>query len=226
MNKLNVFIDTSAFSHLASIDIELNRCKPHKWLWNFFNVHTCESVKNEFKKNIKNASQNSKSINKILNNNKRLSNNKKVIPEVKHTKKIENKWLSKYYYNKSLSKKDEGERHLICSVAELIYHNKFNRVIVVLDDRDANKFIKKISDETQIAEVWTSLDLLIYLFFFYNNIPVNFVESAIRNIAGSSSFPINEWKQKGQLESDARLNLIKNYYNKINRTKKFKQIIV
>lgn len=219
MSKLNLLIDTSSLSHLALISVELNRQIPSVWLWKLFNIFTCNAVIDEFLDGISNRSGNEKAIGRKLSN-------KKVELRTKYTRTLEENWLHDHYYKISLSRKDKGERHLICSAVELVYYKELSRCIIVVDDQRAvNHFMQSVKSDINFGEIWSTLDLITYMFFAFRDVTVQFARDAIRDISGNISYPIRQYKKDGYSDQEARISISRDYFKKINQIKKFKQQI-
>lgn len=90
--------------------------------------------------------------------------------------------------------------------------------MIVTDDNTAvRKFIRPILKDHPIAEVWTTLDLLLFLYLTRKEVSQTFVKEAIRDIGGASSFSIFEFKDMGESEAERRIELVKTYHRKVDR---------
>jgi hypothetical protein len=215
MSKPIIIIDTNSLSHLS--EVEINREKSHRWLWKYFDIRTCRTIKNEFSKNINQATASSKVINKRLD---------KIIIADKYKEQIESRWLTKYYYKKSLSKEDEGQTHLATSIVELSYYKKFTQIILVTDDQKAiNTFLNDVKEDILFGEIWNTLDLIIYLYFIKRDFSKEAAKSLIRDIGSQSSYPFKKYCKKNDTEADGRINLLSDYNNKIDRIESLKNIL-
>lgn len=217
-SKPSIFIDANALSHISSID--LNKRKVSNWLWSYFEVKTCTAVKNEFLKNVNKRGADSKALSRKLNSDPNL------VPRSRHLSRLEQEWLSNEYYLKTLSKKDEGERHLVCIALEYLYKKNSSYVIIVTDDNSArNYFLKKILDDLPFGALWTSLDLILYMYFAFKDVSFEFAYNSIRDISSFDSYGFKEFRSGGETEADARQRMLSHYVNKLNKMKIFKQKI-
>lgn len=215
MSKPKIIIDTNSLSHLS--EIEINREKPNLWLWKYFDINTCRTVKNEFSKNINKASSGSRVINRKLD---------KFILNDRHKSKIEKHWITKYYYKKSLSKEDEGERHLATSIVEYSFYKKFTQIILVTDDQKAIKtFLNDIKQDILFGEIWNTLDLIIYLYFIKRDFSKDAAKSVIRDIGSQTSYPYKKYCEGNESEADGRIKMLKDYTNRIDRIESLKNIL-
>lgn len=215
--KTEIIIDCNSFSHLSAI--EINRQKPSTWLWKYFDVKTSTVIRDEFSIGIQNAPANSKAI------RRRLDNNDYILRPNRFTA-LQNNWLTNFYYMKSLSNNDKGERHLICSIIELHYYKKMPRGILVTDDLTAiDYFLDSIKKDTYFGSLWTSLDLLIYLYFYIKEVNYDDVATGIRDIISKSSFSAKRYKEKGNTDEFARQRMLGDYMRKLNNIKQIKQTL-
>lgn len=213
--KLNIFIDANSLSNLSLI--EINREKPSVWLWKYFNLLTCQAVKDEFSKHVSHATSNIKAINRKLNN---------IVISNSYFNIIEQKILENLYNIETSSKKDKGERHLLCCILEQIYFNNISNAVLVTDDQIArNKFLDKVKDDFNFWRIWNSLDLIIYLYFTRNNFSYTAAKEALRDVASLSSIPYKHFIKKGEPEEIGRQRLMKFYFDKIDKIKYFKNQI-
>lgn len=218
MGKQSLLIDTNALSHLSQVSIELNGRTVDKWLWALFNLHTCKAIRDEFHVGSNKASASYRAINKRLRGNEKNQNEVQTIPRLRHTDALESKWLSPRYYTKALGATDRGERHLICAAAELASKRTIGRFAIVTDDNTAVRtFIRPILKDHPIAEVWSTLDLLLFLYLTRKEVSKAFVKEAIRDIGGASSFSIFEFRDLGESEAERRIELVKLYHRKVDR---------
>ncbi|MCY1511903.1 hypothetical protein D9M68_463440 [compost metagenome] len=220
-NKVDIIVDSNALSHLASISIALNKEMPHKWLWKLFNVYICKSIKDEFLTNIDKAPANSKAIGKVL------VKNKSAVITASHTDTLERKWLSGHYYKKTLAKSDQGERHMVCVSAEMVYLALKGRLIIVTDDQTAVEgFITNVLNDNKFADVWTTLDLIIYMFYSFKEVSEDFAKDAVRDIGSMTSYSIKKYKRAGgQSDAETRLLIVKDYHNRIHNIKRIRTLI-
>ena len=225
MAKPSILIDTNALSHLSQVSIDLNGKSVDKWLWNIFNLHTCVAVRDEFKEGASKASASYKAINRRLKENGKNQNGVKTVPRLRHTRNLEAQWLAPKYYAKTLDDEDKGERHLLCAAAELAYSGSVGKFIVVTDDNTAlRKFIRPVMKDHLLAEVWTTLDRLVFLYLTRKEVTSRFAKDAIRDIGGAGSFSIFEFRELGETEAERRLELIKAYHRKIDCITKLRSV--
>lgn len=83
-------------------------------------MHTCATVRDEFKEGASKASAQYKALNRRLAENPRNENKLKTIPTLNHISTLETGWLAPKYYTKALTAQDKGERHLMCAGADTI----------------------------------------------------------------------------------------------------------
>jgi len=213
-------IDSNALSHIAYISSGLNKEMPHKWLWKLFNVYTCKSVKEEFLTHINKAPVNSRAIGKVL------KNNKTTIFNARHTNVLESKWLHNHYYKKSLTGVDLGERHLICVSAEMVYCAVKSKMVIVTDDQTAVKgFIAAVLSDNKFADVWSTLDLITYMFYSFKEVSEDFAKDAIRDIGSMNSYSIQKYKKNGYSDAETRIEIVKDYHNIIQNIKRIRTLI-
>jgi hypothetical protein len=212
--KVDIIVDTNSFTHLAQI--ELKGEKPSTWLWKYFNVKTSSVVRTEFSVGIQNAPSNSKAI------NRRLANNEYILNTTRFNV-LEPGWLVQFYYKKTLATTDLGERHLICSIAELQHYNVISRPVLVTDDLNAvDYFIKNVVNDLYFASLWTSLDLLVYLYFYSKDISFEEVVSGIRDIISRPSFSAKRYKERGVTDEFARQSMLGDYIRKLDHIRTIK----
>lgn len=213
--KLEVLIDTNAFSHLCQI--ELNRSKADKWLWKYLQVFTCTAVKNEFAKRVNNRTSTERSMLRAL------ERNQKSIPRTRKMGRLESNWLHPEYYKKQLRKDDEGERHLICTAVELVKEKKIGQIIIITDDYTAQtSFMDRIMEDISIGQIWNTPDLLTYLYLTNDSISFENIESAISDIIAVESMSWKKYKTNQDRQLDAMIKMKKYYLNKINQIKYLK----
>jgi len=216
--KPSIFIDANALSHISSL--ELNKNKATKWLWNFFDVKTCTTVKNEYLNKVNKRDGYSKAL------SRKLKSDSNLIPTTRSLVRLEKNWLATKYYTKSLSKHDEGERHLICVALEFIYKKKASQVFIVTDDLTArNFFLDKITKDIPYGKILSTVDLLLYMYFAFKEVSYEFTKSSIRDITSLDSYGFKAFRSNGDTESDARIKMCSFYIDKLDILKYFKQKI-
>ncbi len=213
--KLEVLIDANAFSHLCRI--ELNRSKADKWLWQYLQVFTCTSVKNEFAKRINNRTPTERSMLNVL------ERRQKSIPRTRKITRLEKNWLHPQYYKKQLKKDDEGERHLICTAIELVKEKQIGQIVIVTDDYTAQtNFMNKVVEEINIGQIWNTPDLLTYLYLTNDSINFENITDAVSDIIAIESMSWKKYKTRQDSQSDAMIKMKKYYLNKIDKIKYLK----
>lgn len=224
-NKLNIFLDANALQHLSSIELNTGKerkVKANKWLWDSFNVFTCKKVKDEFMDAPDSLGEN------IRATKRKLTRDTKLIPSSNYVNHLEKNWLAVNFYHGPLSKRDEGERQLICLAIENVKTKKLPQVVIVSDDLTARRnFMEDVKDNFPFGELWTSLDLVVYLYFVKKEFNFENAKDAIRDIVSKKSFPWkwSKFKLKGYREEDVRILINKHYSKKINNLSKIKSTI-
>jgi len=212
-----IFIDCNSLNHLSRI--EFNRSKTHVWLWKYFKVYTCNIVKKEFGNGITKA----ESYKKLLN--RHLSGKEKVF-NPKYYQSVESNWLNFYYYKKNLSANDAGERQLLCTILEKICLYKFPNSIFLTDDLNAIEyFLRKSLNDIPYGNIWTSLDLILFLYLSRREISFEQASDALRDIISLTSFPTKHYKKPGDSDDMARLSISSDYLRKLKTIQKLRDII-
>lgn len=216
--KPTIFIDANALSHISSL--ELNKRKVGIWLWHYFDVKTCTAVKNEYLKRVNSRDADSRAL------SRKLKKDSKLVPLTRSLSRLENDWLATKYYTKTLTKSDEGERHLICVALEFVCKKNASQAFVVTDDLTArNYFLDKLKADIPFGEIWSTIDLVLYMYFAFSEVSYEFTEASIRDISSLDSFGFKAFKTRGDTETDARMRMLKAYIAKLNNLKFFKQKI-
>lgn len=226
MHKTSILIDTNALSHLARISVDLDGVGTVGWLWREFNVHTCETVYNEFTNGVSRGPAGAKAIARKLFRNERNSNGVECRPALRYTQVLESRWLHPKYYSAALDDADRGERHLVCAAAEIASRKMIGKFVVVTDDHSAlRKFVKAAMKEHPFAEVWNSLDLVLYMYLTCNSVTEGFAKEAVRDIGGLSSFSIFDSRAHGEADISRRTSLIIDYHRRIRTITGYRNLL-
>ncbi|MEZ4952197.1 MAG: hypothetical protein R2825_01315 [Saprospiraceae bacterium] len=214
--KLEILIDANSLSHLSRI--EINRQKTDKWLWKYLQVMTCKSVRDEFFTKVNERTSTERSI------WKKIDKTKSSVISVKRIIALEKKWLSQDYYKKSLKKKDEGERHLICAAVEVVKDKIFSQMVIVSDDFTArNYFMDKVLEDIQFGQIWNTPDLLSYLFLIHDDISYENAENAMIDLIAIESMSWRKFKDKYDTQQDAMIKMRGYYIKKLQKINSLKQ---
>lgn len=217
--RLDILIDSNALSHLSMV--EMGRKKAHTWLWEYFNVYTCTAVKTEFLQGVEKRGANAKAI------GRKLKGDKKLVPRTRKLNRLEKDWLVDNYYKKTLSKDDKGERHLICTAIELVKKRFFSQVVLVTDDYTATKnFLSSIKNDVAFGEIWTTLDLITFMYYVFDEISYSFAENAIIDISSFESYAWRKYKKPGYREEEARFQMRKEYIHRLKQIRLLRTILV
>ncbi len=188
MPKPSILIDTNALTHLASVSSDLNGKSVDKWLWGIFNIHTCTAVRDEFRVGIANAPlPNLKAMAIVVSG--RITGTKTELRAFRTcaTPQLWNRAGCIRGTMPSPCPRGRGERHLLCAAAELACHGTIGKFIVVTDDNTAlRKFIRPVLKDHPLAEVWSTLDLLLFMYLTRKEVTAGFAKDAVRDIAGAS----------------------------------------
>jgi len=214
--RLEIFVDANSFKHLA--EVEINRKPSYQKVFENYNVFTCTVVKKEFAKNVSSRPLSHQVL------SKKLSSNKVRVPRTRKIRKLEYNWLNRFYKKEIKAGKDEGERHLVCTLIEMIIEKNISRAILVTDDYTARKsFIDDIFKCTNLGEIWNTADLLLHLYLITNSISFEIIQDAMRDVISIESMSWKKYFVKGKDEqSDAKLKMIKDYNSKLIEVKELK----
>jgi hypothetical protein len=215
--KPDLIIDCNTLSNLSNI--EINRSKPNSWLWQYFNIHITKVIYDEFNEGSRNASANYKAIKRKIDNTRSILRNPRVT-------QIEKRWLLGRYYKRVPSKEDAGEREFICLTLDLVKNKlPLKRWILVSDDDTAKKsFLNEVKDDTNFGEIWSSLDLLLFLFLAAERISYNQAFEAIRTIISLTSISAKKFKAIGDNDEISRQKMLFAYIDKLGQINKLKTI--
>jgi hypothetical protein len=221
--KLSILIDANALSHLSQIELssrQNQKIKANNWLWRHFNILTSKSVMDEFLNGPRKGN-----INLVR---RKLRNDPYLIPESRNLKLLENNWLSHTYLpSQPLGKKDEGERHLICLAIEEVKKKTYPQMVIVSDDLTARKnFMSAVNITVPFGDIWSSLDLIVYLYFTSDEVDYRNAEKAIIDIVSNDSFPVkwDYFKNKADTNEDILIRLRNYYLRKIKELSQIKSL--
>lgn len=185
-------------------DIELANRSLHRWLWDEFAVVYSETVWGEIEVNLDKMGNDKTSLRK---------SGRRYAPDFPQIDAYERALFGQDHHRKEetgkckmcnrpftesraflpdlTNPKDRGERHNLCLSLEQVIHTSNKQVIFLTDDYLAKRdYVDAVFEDFPVGRSWTSLDLILYIFFKYRNrIPLNMVEAALQdaiaNAAGS-----------------------------------------
>ena len=213
-NKINLLVDTDSFSHLSMI--EFNKKTLFKLVFDYFNIYTCDTVFSEFGDGIRKGTPENRKTYRLLTKKER-----DVVLKSKNIDKIEEQLFNLKYF-KSRSKKGKGERFLVSTAIEQVYLNKFSQCILLTDDQRAiDNFLDKINEDFQFGKIWTTLDLVMFLYF---KVKINYDEASdvVRNLAASTSISVKRYRESNGRkydEKEARQRLLSVNLKKLHKIK-------
>lgn len=213
--NVNILIDANSISHIT--DLEFNRENAFRILSKHFNVMTCDTVNEEFKKGINKRSSSAKIAKKYFRKKANRANSK--------YKDYLNQKIIRLYYNKPFGQNDEGERDLVCAALELNYSGFFDRIIILSDDLTAiDYFIGSVNTDFKFGEIWSALDMIIYMYMHINEISFIETEEAIRDLASKESISAKKFKSNTYSNDQAaRQVMISQYLRRLKKVNILKQ---
>lgn len=89
---------------------------------------------------------------------------------------------------------DRGERHNCCIALYLVKTGQSSQVIFLTDDfKSLPKYIKPVFETFPLGTIWSSFDLVLYLFIKHRNrIPFQEAEDTLRNLSSRLKEPAEE----------------------------------
>jgi len=218
--KINLLIDTNAFSLLSML--EFRREKLSKLVFKYFNAYTCRTVFDEFGITISSADQGNKLTYRLLDKKK-----ENIFPISPYTKAIEEQLFHLEYFPKDsqYSRKDKGERHLVCAAIEHVYRGRFSQCIILSEDsRAIEGFIRNIADVFPVGYIWSVFDLVIFLFFLCK-ITYEDASVALRELISSPAVSVKKYrrnKNRSNTVEEARQLMLA---DQLKRLEKIKEMI-
>lgn len=213
--NVNILIDANSISHIT--DLEFNRENAFRILSKHFNVKTCDTVNEEFKKGINKRSSSGNIGKKYFRKKANRANSR--------YKDYLNQKVLSLYYKKPFGHNDEGERDLVCTALELNYSGLYDRVIILSDDLTAiDYFISSVNNDYKFGEIWSALDMIIYMYMHINEISLLETEEAIRDLASKESISAKKFKSNKYInDQTARQVMVGQYLRRLKKVNILKQ---
>jgi hypothetical protein len=189
-------VDTSALMNLQ--EIECQNAPLYKLLWKEFDIRISADVNHEIARHrTQGMPQEVECLNKVHH--------------INHIDRLEERLIGR-----NPSSKNKGERRNIC-VAFNLFENQLKHAVFLTDDLAARRgFVDEFFAIFQIGRVWSSLDLILYLFLRQHGVfPVAAAESALRDV--NAQIARNQNPQTNPTKTEERVKVFAEYTKRIRK---------